>query len=339
MHLFCLGLSHHTAAVSLRERFAVSEAEMPGVLATLRASAGLSEAVLLSTCNRVEIYGAGPDAGAAMTIAADFLRGRSGHEAPFYRLEDDHAVRHLFRVAAGLDSMVLGETEILGQVKDAYAAAFGAAHTAGQLNHLFQQTFRVAKLVRTETALGRGVVSVGAAAARLAASVLGDLSSCRALLLGAGEAGEGVARSLSARGLKELLVSNRTAARAEALAAALGGQPVEFIHWRDHLATADIVIASAAAPERLLSSGDLAPVLAVREGRPLFLLDLAVPRDFDPEIRHLPGVVLHDVDALEAIAQEGESLRVAEVERAEALVAAQAEEFRIGRAGAWRVAA
>ena len=339
MQLFCLGLSHHTAAVSLRECFAVAEAEMAEVLAALREAAGLREAVLLSTCNRVEIYGAAEDGGAAMSVAGDFLRGRSGHEAPFYRLEDDQAVRHLFRVAAGLDSMVLGETEILGQVKDAYAAAFGAGHTAGRLNHLFQQTFRVAKLVRTETSLGRGSVSVGSAAARLASSVLGDLSACRALLLGAGEAGEGVARSLCARGLRELLVANRTATRAEALAGALGGQPVGFAHWRDHLATADIVIASAAASERLLSAGELAPVLAVREGRPLFLLDLAVPRDFDPAIRHLPGVVLHDVDALEAIAQEGESLRAAEVEKAEALVAAQAEEFRAGRAGAWPVAA
>jgi glutamyl-tRNA reductase len=339
MQLFCLGLSHHTAAVSLRERFAVPESETPSVLCALREAASLGEAVLLSTCNRVEIYGATRDAETAMAATAGFLRERAGEEAPFYRMEGDGAVRHLFRVAAGLDSMVLGETEILGQVKDAYAAAFGAGHTATRLNHLFQQTFRVAKLVRTETSLGRGAVSVGSAAARLASSVLGDLSSCRALLLGAGEAGEGVARSLCARGLKELLVANRTAARAEALAAALGGQPVEFGHWRDHLATADIVIASAAASERLLSSGELAPVLAVREGRPLFLLDLAVPRDFDPAIRHLPGVVLHDVDALEAIAREGESLRAAEVERAEALVAARAEEFRAGRAGAWPVAA
>jgi len=331
MQLFCLGLSHHTAAVSLRERFAVPEAEAAAVLSTLRDIPGLREAVLLSTCNRVEIYGAADDTSAAMAAAGDFLRGRAGQDAPFYRLQDADAARHLFRVAAGLDSMVLGETEILGQVKDAYAAAFGAGHTAVRLNHLFQQTFRVAKLVRTETALGRGVISVGSAAARLASSVLGDLSACRALLLGAGEAGEGVARSLCARGLKELLISNRTAARAEALAGALGGQSVEFAHWRDHLATADIVIASAATSERLLSAGELAPVLTVREGRPLFLLDLAVPRDFDPAIRHLPGVVLHDVDALEAIARDGESLRAAEVERAEALVAAEAEAFTAGR--------
>ena len=339
MQLFCLGLSHHTAAVSLRERFAVPEPEMPAVLGALRETAALGEAVLLSTCNRVEIYGAARDAEAAMAAAAGFLRAHAGEDAPFYRREGDHAVRHLFRVAAGLDSMVLGETEILGQVKDAYAAAFGAGHTATQLNHLFQQTFRVAKLVRTETSLGRGAVSVGSAAARLASSVLGELSACRALLLGAGEAGEGVARSLCARGLKELLVANRTASRAEALAGALGGQPVAFGHWRDHLATADIVIASAAASERLLSARELAPVLVVRDGRPLFLLDLAVPRDFDPGIRHLSGVVLHDVDALEAIAREGESLRAAEVARAEALVAAQAGDFRTGRAGAWPVAA
>jgi glutamyl-tRNA reductase len=331
MQLFCLGLSHHTAAVSLRECFAVPEPETSAVLSALRRSAGLTEAVLLSTCNRVEVYGVARAAESAMTAVAGHLGTRAGTDAPFYRLVDDEAVQHLFRVAAGLDSMVLGETEILGQVKDAYAAAFGSGHTAGRLNHLFQQTFRVAKLVRTETSLGRGAVSVGAAAARLASSVLGGLSSCRALLLGAGEAGEGVARSLCARGLKELLVANRTASRAEALAAALGGQPVDFAHWRDHLSTADIVIASAAAPERLLSAGELAPVLAVREGRPLFLLDLAVPRDFDPAIRHLPGVVLHDVDALEAIAREGESLRAAEVARAEALVAAEADDFAAGR--------
>ena len=339
MQLFCLGLSHHTAAVSLRECFAVAEPESTAVLSALRAESGMTEAVLLSTCNRVELYGAAPEAGRAMDAAADYLCRRAGQEAPLYRLEGDAAVRHLFRVAAGLDSMVLGETEILGQVKDAYAAAFGAGHTAAQLNHLFQQTFRTAKLVRTQTSLGRGAVSVGSAAARLAGSVLGDLSACRALLLGAGEAGEVVARSLCARGLKELLVSNRTAARAEALAAALRGQAADFAHWRDHLSTADIVIACAAAAERLLHATELAPVLAVREGRPLFLLDLAVPRDFDPAIRHLPGVVLHDVDALEAMAREGESLRAAEVERAEALVAVQAGDFRAGRTAAWPAAA
>lgn len=339
MQLFCLGLSHHTAPVSLRECFAIPDAETGAVLSDLRGGAGLDEAVLLSTCNRVEIYGVASEAGDAVGAAAGLLRQRAGRDGPFYHFEGREAVRHLFRVAAGLDSMVLGETEILGQVKDAYAAAFGAGHTSATLNRLFQQAFRTAKLVRTETSLGRGSVSVGSAAARLAAAVLGELSACRALLLGAGEVGEGVARSLRLRGLGELRVSNRTAARAESLAAALSGQPVPFARWRDQLATVDIVIASAAASARLLQAVDLAPLLGVRDGRPLFLLDLAVPRDFDPGIRHLPGVVLHDVDALEAIARDGESQRTAEVGRAEQLVGRQTEAFLASQANHFAAAA
>jgi len=327
MNVFCLGLSHHTAAVSLRECFAVGGDESATVTNDLRAAAGLTEVVLLSTCNRVEIYGAAVDPSAAMEFASSFLQCRAGRTADFARYEAAAAVQHLFRVAAGLDSMVLGETEILGQVKDAYAAAFGAGHTGPELNRLFQHAFRAAKQVRTESEIGRGAVSVGSAAARLAASALGDLAACRALLLGAGEAGEDVARSLHSRGLMELLVANRTSTRAEALAAGLGGRAVEFAHWRDHLATADIVIACADAPSRLLRAAELAPFLAVREGRPLFLLDLAVPRDFDPAIRALSGATLHDIDALEAVAREGESLRAAEVAKAEAIIAGQVAEF------------
>jgi len=327
MNVFCLGLSHHTAAVSLRECFAVAGSESAAVMHELRAAAGLAEIVLLSTCNRVEIYGAAPGPASAMDLVSSFLQCRAGRTAEFARHEGRDAVRHLFRVAAGLDSMVLGETEILGQVKDAYAAAFGAGHTGAVLNRLFQQAFRAAKQVRSGSEIGRGSVSVGSAAARLAASALGDLAACRALLLGAGEAGENVARSLHARGLMELLVANRTSGRAEALAAALGGRAVEFARWRDHLSTADIVIACADAPSRLLRAAELAPFLAVREGRPLFLLDLAVPRDFDPAIRSLSGATLHDIDALEAVAREGESLRVAEVAKAEDIIRGQVAEF------------
>lgn len=327
MNVFCLGLSHHTAAVSLRECFAVGDEQADAVMRALREVAALDEIVLLSTCNRVEIYGMAADADAAMDAVAGSLQRRAGRRADFARLAGHDVARHLFRVSAGLDSMVLGETEILGQVKDAYAAAFGAGHTSSGLNRLFQQAFRAAKQVRSETGIGRGAVSVGSAAAKLAASDLGDLSACRALLLGAGEAGEDVARSLHARGLMELLVANRTSGRAEALAAALGGRAVLFEHWRDHLSTADIVIACADAPSRLLRAGELAPFLEVREGRPLFLLDLAVPRDFDPAIRALRGVTLHDIDDLEAVAREGESLRAAEVEKAEAIVAAQVADF------------
>ena len=327
MNLFSLGLSHHTAAVSLRERFAVGADQTDAVMRGLRVGAGLEEIVLLSTCNRVEVYGVAQDPAAAMETVVAALQRRAGRTAAFFRLTGDDSVHHLFRVAAGLDSMVLGETEILGQVKDAYAAAFGYVHTSAVLNRLFQHAFRAAKQVRSETEIGRGAVSVGSAAARLASSDLGDLSACRALLLGAGEAGEDVARCMHARGLMELLVANRTFSRAEALAAALGGRAVEFERWRDHLATADIVIACAGAPSRLLRADELAPFLAVREERPLFLFDLAVPRDFDPAIRVLPGAILHDIDDLEAVAREGESLRASEVEKAEAVITAQAAEF------------
>ena len=327
MNLFCLGLSHHTAAVSLRECFAVGEDQADAVMRALREAAGLDEVTLLSTCNRVEVYGAVAEPQRAMDAVVSALQRRAGRKADFVRSSGDDAVAHLFRVAAGLDSMMLGETEILGQVKDAYAAAFGEGHTSAALNRLFQHAFRVAKQVRSETGIGRGAVSVGSAAARLAASELGNLAACRALLLGAGEAGEDVARSLHTRGLMELLVANRTSGRAQALAACLGGRAVEFDRWRDHLATADIVIACADAPCRLLRADELAPFLAVREGRPLFLLDLAVPRDFDPAIRALRGATLHDIDDLEAVAREGESLRAAEVEKAEAIIAAQVREF------------
>lgn len=296
-------------------------------MCALRGVAALDEIVLLSTCNRVEVYGMAAEADGAMDAVAGALQRRAGRRADFARLRGEEVAQHLFRVAAGLDSMVLGETEILGQVKDAYAAAFGAGHTSSGLNRLFQQAFRVAKQVRSETGIGRGAVSVGSAAAKLAASDLGDLSACRALLLGAGEAGEDVARSLHARGLKELLVANRTPGRAEALAAALGGRAVDFERWRDHLATADIVIACADSPCRLLRAAELAPFLAAREGRPLFLLDLAVPRDFDPAIRALRGATLHDIDDLEAVAREGESLRASEVDKAEFIVAGQVADF------------
>jgi len=327
MNIFCLGLSHHTAAVSLRECFAVTGVRATTMMRELRETADLDEVVLLSTCNRVEVYGAASDPAAAQAAVAGVLQRRAGRTARFAQGTGMEAARHLFRVASGLDSMVLGETEILGQVKDAYASAFGAGLTGSQLNPLFQQAFRAAKRVRSETGLGRGAISIGAAAARLAASVLGDLSSCRALLLGAGEAGEDVARSLHARGLRELLVANRTASRAEALAAGLGGRAVGFSHWRDQLAAADIVIACAITPARLLRVAELAPVLTVREGRPLFLLDLAVPRDFDPAIRALCGATLYDIDALEAVAREGAALRAAEVDKAEALVATHVAEF------------
>jgi glutamyl-tRNA reductase len=327
MDLFCLGLSHHTADVSLRERFAVPEADVVRFLGSLCSEGGAGECVLLSTCNRVEVYAACKDAGVAAEACASLLRGQAGVAADFYRFDGMEAARHLIRVAAGLDSMVLGETEILGQVKDAYAMARGAGTTGPVLNRLFQHGFRAAKEVRSSTGITRGAVSVGAAAGHLAVRSLGSLGGCRALLLGAGEAGTLVAHSLRARGVRDLVVTNRTPARAVQLAAELGGRSVDFGVWRELLPGLDIVVACAAAPARLLSAADLAPVMAARPGRPLFVLDLAVPRDFDPAIRELPGVDWHDVDSLRSLAREGRTRRALETLRGEKLASGRAAEF------------
>lgn len=327
MNIFCVGLSHHTAGVSLRERFAVDDNALTETLDTLRAQAALQEAVVLSTCNRVEVYGLADDPDSAARACTDFLQRAAATEAEFYRRNAHEGVRHLFRVASGLDSMVVGETEILGQVKDAYAAALARGATGAALNRLFQQAFHVAKQVRTETAITRGAVSVGSVAVELAEKIFGDLKACRILLLGAGEAGARVARSLQSRGVRSLVITNRTFERAAELAAELGGMALPFDYWCGALDDADIIIGCTAAPGRVLSAPDLAPMLPARGDRPLFLLDLAVPRDFDPAMNDLEGVFLHDMDSLQAMANQGIAGRESEVAHCEELIAAQVEEF------------
>jgi len=327
MNIFCIGINHRTAGVSLRERFAVEEGSLAALLSDLRREAALGEAVVLSTCNRVEIYGLSTDAEASARACADYLQRSAGAEADFYRCDRDEGARHLFRVVCGLDSMVVGETEILGQVKDAYAAALEHGATGAALNRLFQQAFRVAKQVRTETGITRGAVSVGSVAAELAEKIFGDLAECRVLLLGAGKAGARVARSLQSRGVRRLILSNRTFERAAELARELGGMALHFDRWASALPDIDIVISSTAGRGRLLAPGELAPVLASRVDRPLFLVDLAVPRDFDPALNELEGVFLHDMDSLQAMAQRGMNARGREVARCEALIEEQVREF------------
>jgi glutamyl-tRNA reductase len=327
MNIFCIGLNHRTAGVSLRERFAIEEGSVALLLSELRREAALGEAVVLSTCNRVEVYGLSGDAEASARACADFLQRAAGAEADFYRREQAEGARHLFRVVCGLDSMVVGETEILGQVKVAYAAALQSGATGAALNRLFQQAFRVAKQVRTETGITRGAVSVGSVAVELAEKIFGDLADCRVLLLGAGKAGARVARSLQSRGVRRLVLSNRTFERAAELARELGGMALHFDQWQSALPDVDIVISSTAARGRLLSSGELAPVMAARGDRPLFLVDLAVPRDFDPALNDLDGVFLHDIDSLQAMAQRSVEARGLEVERCEKLIEAHVAEF------------
>lgn len=327
MNIFCVGLNHQMAGVSLRERFAVEDDSLRVLLPDLREEATLDEIVVLSTCNRVEVYGLAGDPDAAARSCAHYLQRTAGIEADFYRRERAEGARHLFRVVCGLDSMVVGETEILGQVKDAYALALQHGATGAALNRLFQQAFRVAKQVRTETGITRGAVSVGSVAVELADKIFGDLAGCRALLLGAGKAGARVARSLQSRGVHRLVLANRTFERAAELARELGGMALDFDRWQTALADTDIVISSTAARGRLLSPGELTPVMAARGDRPLFLIDLAVPRDFDPALNSLEGVFLHDMDSLQAMAQRGVEARGREIERCEALIEHHVREF------------
>lgn len=331
MTVFCLGISHHTANVPVREHFAVPPSAWPEALRALRAGSVVREAVLLSTCNRVEVYGvAGEEIHPAAAICGEFLTRHGGREAVFYRHAGAACARHLFRVACGLDSMIVGETEILGQAKRAYATALGCGATSAVLNRLFQQAFRTAKRVRAETGIGRGPASIGSATVDLAESVFGTLAGRRVLLLGAGEAAGKVARSLRSRGVRGVAVANRTFVRAAALAAELHGTPVPFEEWRAALAEADILISSTSSEHRLLEAADLRGILARRDGRPLLLLDLAVPRDLDPAIAGLPGAHLHDLDSLQAVARQGLDLRRRERERCEAVI-----EEHVGRFAEW----
>jgi glutamyl-tRNA reductase len=305
-----VGVSHHRSPVEVRERVAYDRAEAAALARTLAGEQG--ETVVLSTCNRTEVY----------AVAADAERPfrDAGVETAVYRLHDEGAALHLFRVAAGLDSMVPGEGEILGQVRQAFDS--GAAGPL--LDRVFRQALHVGKKVRTQTAIAESPASVSAAAAALAQQVFGDLSGRRIVVVGAGKIGAQAARSLLARGAEISVVANRTLDRAQELAAELGAEPVGIERLPEELARADVVVASTSAPGYLLSAADVPP----RRGRPLFLIDLAVPRDLDPEIHQLDDCFLYDIDDLQAVVAETLAGRRQEAERAEEMVAAEAERFR-----------
>ena len=314
MRLELVGVSHHRSPVEVRERVAYDRGEAAALARLLAGEQG--ETVVLSTCNRTEVY----------AVAADAERPfrEAGVETAVYRLHDEGAALHLFRVAAGLDSMVPGEGEILGQVRQ----AFDSGATGPLLDRVFRQALHVGKKVRTQTAIAESPASVSAAAAALAQQVFGDLAGRRIVVVGAGKIGEQAARSLLARGAEISVVANRTFDRAQELAAELGAEPVGIERLPDELARADVVVASTSAPGYLLSAVDVPP----RRGRPLFLIDLAVPRDLDPEIHQLDDCFLYDIDDLQAVVAETLSGRRQEAERAEEMVAAEAERFRAWQA-------
>jgi glutamyl-tRNA reductase len=326
MNLFCVGLSHHNTNVETRERFA-GHAETDYVLRR----SGCLEALLLTTCNRVEVYAAAQARVATEEVARCLTRDVDDQPddkfLAFYRYEDADCVQHLFRVASGLDSMVVGETEILGQTKKAYESARTSGAAGPCLHRLFQRAFRVAKQVRTRTEITRGSVSVGSVSVDLAEKIFGNLADCKVLVLGAGETSERTARALVSRGVTDLRVSNRSAERAENLAQLVAARAVSFEQWREQCREIDILITSTSSNTPLLARENLAPLLRNRIDRPLFIIDIAVPRDVDANVNELDGVYLYDIDSLQSIAEQSLALRRQQIAAAEDIIAKHVAEF------------
>jgi glutamyl-tRNA reductase len=321
--LVLVGVSHHRAPVELRERAALDREQAAELARRLAGETG--EAVCLSTCNRTELYVADESAEEAGRKGEAALLALEAELGPaLYRLRDEAAALHLFRVAAGLDSMVPGEGEILGQVR----AAYEAGATGRLLDRLFRDALRAGRKARTETAIGESPASTSSAAAALAEQVFGDLRGRRILLIGAGKVGELAARNLLSRGAEIAVVANRTVDRAAVLAEQLGGTALPLDRVEEELTRADVVLSSTSAPGWILDRPAVERLLPARRGRPLFLIDLAVPRDLDPAIHELEGCYLYDIDDLAAVVSETLAGRRREAERAEAIVAAEAERFR-----------
>ena len=329
MSVVVIGLSHRSAPVELRERFAFPESNIPAALKQLRESGLVTEGVVLSTCNRVEIYAAtalAPDDQFFARVKKFFVEhhaydGELGDE--LYTFAEPHSLHHLFKVAAGLDSMVIGETEIFGQLKKAYDLAFSHKFTGARLNKAFQRAFNVAKHIRTETNIQRGSVSVMSAAVELAEKIFSSLAEHEVLVIGAGETSEKTARALQSRGVQKITVTNRSPERAQALAAELGAgaSTVPFEQWPEVFERIDIAVSSTAATTHILDRAKLEPLMRRRKNRPLLLVDIAVPRDIDPAVSELENVYLYNVDDLKAIADEYLKLRHEELDRCNQIIA------------------
>lgn len=327
MTVLLTGLSHHTAPVDVREMLAIPDAELPAALEELRERTGAQEALILSTCNRVEVAVTAKTGETAARLT-EFLASRRQLDPAWlggflYRHQDRDAIRHLFRVASSLDSMVVGEPQILGQLKTAYAAARDAGCVNGFLDAVLTRAFAVAKRVRSETGIARSAVSVSSAAVDLARQIFGNLRDKRVLLIGAGKMSELAARHLLTAGCGLILVTNRTRARAEEMALAVGGQVLNYESFRDRLHEADIVLASSGAPEYLLHKDEMHRVLERRRNRPMFVIDIAVPRNVSPEVNKLENIYLYDIDDLGRAVEQNRRARAMEAEQAEQIIDAE----------------
>jgi glutamyl-tRNA reductase len=330
MNLLITGVSHKTAPVEIRELLAISDAALPGALAQLKSREGVAEALILSTCNRVEIVVASGDGADLRPLVADFLSHTRKASAAalhpcLYHHEGSKAIHHLFRVAASLDSMVVGEPQILGQLKAAYAAAKAQGTVAGVLDHILPRAFGVAKRVRSETGIGQMAVSISYAAVELARKIFGSLDGKTVMIAGAGKMSELSARHLRRSGASHIFVTNRTYDRALDLANLFQGTPVEYTKFLSLLPEVDILIASSAAPHYILHKAEMQRVIGARRNKPMFLIDISVPRNIDPKVNEVDNVFLYDIDDLQGVVNANLREREKEAGRAEQIIVEEVE--------------
>ena len=332
MALILVGLNHRTAPVDVRERLNVPDAKLPECIGSLMDLGSVDGACLVSTCNRVEAIVSSPREDVIEEIvnwmAARAMTTRESIEKSLYILRHGDVVKHLFRVASGLDSMIVGEPQIAGQVRSAFTASESLATLDPLLHQLFEQTMRVAKRIRTETGIGEHAVSVPYAAVELAKKIFGDLSGLRVLLLGAGEMSELTAEHLASQNVRQIFVANKTFERAVDLAQRFNGTAIKFEGFEEQLAACDIVLASTGAPHHLITAAQVERVLTGRKTRSLFLIDLSVPRNIDPNIAGVDGAYLYNIDDLQHVADANRELRQKKVVEAEEIVAREVDAFR-----------
>lgn len=325
MYIIAVGVSHKTTPIEVREKLAFDNTQLALTFERLKATGVISGCVILSTCNRTEIYATSKDADSAQSEIWSFLSGKSGIEIEqlqkyLYNITCEQAITHLFRVASGLDSMIIGEMEILGQTVRAYQIACENSASNNVLNVLFQKAIKVGKKVRTETRIGNGASSVGAAAVELAKQTFGNIHNCSILLIGAGEMGRLVARNLSNNGASEVMVCNRSYDKAQELAVQFNGCAVPFDNLSEYMVKADLILSCTSAPNYIITKEELARVMEMRCYKPMLLIDLAVPRDIEPESSQLDCIDIYNIDDLQGIVNRSLEERKLEAEKAEIIV-------------------
>ncbi len=330
MKLLLTGLNHRTAPVEVRERLAFEDGTLPQALDDLKRRPGLIEGVILSTCNRVEVAVTADEEANAEEAVDGFLADsrhveRSWVKPYLYRFNGPDAIRHLFRVASSLDSMVVGEPQILGQMKSAYALAKEHGTVGGFLGQVMDRAFNVAKRVRSETEIGESAVSVSYAAVELAREIFGALGGKKVLVIGAGKMAESAARHLRRAGVSEILVTNRTRERADAMAEECGGRVLDYAYFEDAVPEVDIVLASSGAPHFILTRDQMRSAMSKRRNRPMFLIDIAVPRNIDPAVNELDSVFLYDIDDLGKVVDDNLKGRIETAKEAEEIVREEVE--------------